>query len=95
MSDPEVSASLVGGGEDVTVSLSRLQEEEGKLPLFRWGGWRWDRPVSPRSLATWYPFGPPELSTAGAVRENAELLGTKEADWIGKRKLEIMMAGIH
>ncbi|XP_036870377.2 tectonic-2 isoform X10 [Manis javanica] len=32
MSDPEVSASLVGGGEDVTVSLSRLQEEEGLLP---------------------------------------------------------------
>ncbi|XP_036777848.2 tectonic-2 isoform X1 [Manis pentadactyla] len=32
MSDPEVSASLVGGGEDVTVSLSRLQDEEGLLP---------------------------------------------------------------
>lgn len=30
MSSPEVRASLVGGSEDVTVSLTRLQIEEGR-----------------------------------------------------------------
>lgn len=34
MSSPEVSASLVGGSEDVTVSLIPLQVEKGKSLAF-------------------------------------------------------------
>ncbi|KAM5199454.1 tectonic-2 isoform 2-T2 [Hipposideros larvatus] len=33
MSSPEVSASLIGGTEDVTVSLALLQDEAGLLPV--------------------------------------------------------------
>lgn len=44
MSGPAVSASLVGGTEDVTVSLTLLQDEMGKEsgPSCREGG-DWDQ----------------------------------------------------
>lgn len=42
MSGPAVSASLVGDTEGVTVSLTVLQDEAGKVwPLF-WEGWGLD-----------------------------------------------------
>lgn len=52
MSSPEVRASLVGGGEDVTVSLTALQIEEGLLPVPTCGGLSnetsdWNVTVSP------------------------------------------------
>nr|XP_048303163.1 tectonic-2 isoform X2 [Myodes glareolus] len=52
MSSPEVSASLVGGGEDVTVSLIPLQVEKGVLPVPTCGGLSnetgdWNVTVSP------------------------------------------------
>ncbi|XP_038202365.1 tectonic-2 [Arvicola amphibius] len=52
MSSPEVSASLVGGSEDVTVSLIPLQIEKGVLPVPTCGGLSnetgdWNVTVSP------------------------------------------------
>lgn len=61
MSGPAVSASLVGGTEDVTVSLTQLRDEMGKEPgpsCGEGGGWVRSRPpkklgqvASPGSLA--------------------------------------------
>uniref|UniRef100_A0A8C6GRS8 Tectonic family member 2 n=1 Tax=Mus spicilegus TaxID=10103 RepID=A0A8C6GRS8_MUSSI len=53
MSSPEVRATLVGGSEDVAVSLTLLQVEEGVLPVPTCGGRRnetadWNVTVSPR-----------------------------------------------
>lgn len=39
MTGPAVSASLVGGTEDVTVSLALLQDKEGKESGPPCGGW--------------------------------------------------------
>ncbi|XP_075834830.1 tectonic-2 isoform X1 [Microtus pennsylvanicus] len=52
MSSPEVSASLVGGSEDVTVSLIPLHVEKGVLPVPTCGGLSnetgdWNMTVSP------------------------------------------------
>ncbi|XP_036028342.1 tectonic-2 [Onychomys torridus] len=52
MTSPEVSATLVGGGEDVTVSLTPLQVEKGVLPFTACGGLSndtgdWNVTVSP------------------------------------------------
>lgn len=54
MSSPEVRASLVGGSEDVTVSLTPLQIKEGVLPVPTCGGLRnetgdWNLTVSPQA----------------------------------------------
>lgn len=54
MSSPEVRASLVGGSEDVTVSLTPLQIKEGVLPVPTCGGLSnetgdWNVTVSPQA----------------------------------------------
>ncbi|GAB1290194.1 Tectonic-2 [Apodemus speciosus] len=55
MSSPEVRAFLVGGGEDVTVTLTPLQIEEGVLPVPTCGGFSnetsdWNVTVSPGAV---------------------------------------------
>ena len=85
MSGPVVSASLVGGTEDVTVSLTQLRDEMGKEPVGR-------EQVGPasgraRSLARWHPLSPLALSPA---KSGWGLLWTRgPTDRIIKRKLEI------
>ena len=53
MTGPTVSASLVGGTEDVTVSLALLQDKEGKEsgpPCAEGGGWA--RATPPEEVAS-------------------------------------------